>query len=136
LRPDLRIMLTGRIPEAYVPEQDLRLSLYARLARLADPAALTMFAHELEDRFGPRPPELDALIALHRLRLACASRGVARVDAGPRGVALTGADGLDPLTKACGATVRDGRVLLPVAAADPAAQVARLLDVLGAALRS
>lgn len=61
--------------------------------------------------------------------------GGADPGAGPRGVALTGADGLDPSTKACGATVRDGRVLLPVATADPAAQVARLLEVLGAALR-
>ena len=131
--PTLNTGLTGHIPESYVPEQDLRLSLYARLARLSEPAALLAFAHELKDRFGPRPPELDALISLHRLRLACIDRGVAELDAGPRGVALTflkqsESDGLGWLTDACGATVRDGRVILPLAMADPATRVTRLLE--------
>ena len=130
--PDLRTALTGHIPETYVPEQDLRLSLYARLARLSQPAALSAFADELADRFGPRAPELDSLILLHRLRLACTERGVARLDAGPRGTALTplgstDISGLARLADACGGTVRDGRVLLKLALADPAARAAALL---------
>jgi len=87
--PALHTGLAGRIPKLYIPEQDLRLSLYARLARFPEPAALLAFAHELEDRFGPRPRELDALIALHRLRLAYISQCVVRLDASPRGAALT-----------------------------------------------
>jgi len=42
-----------------------------------------------------------------------------------------GLDGPNGIAKARGCTVRDGRVLLPEAEADPAVRMARLLDVLG-----
>ena len=133
--PILHTGLNGHIPEAYVPEPDLRLSLYDRLAQPSEPAALLTFTEELEDRFGSRPPELDSLIALHRLRLACIDQRVMRLDAGPRGTALTPLDGsqaeaLSRLAEICSGTLRDGRVLLPLAMADPTARVAQLLETL------
>ena len=130
--PDLRTGLGGCIPDSYIPEQDLRLSVYAQLAHLADPAALLAFGDELADRFGPRPPALDALLSLHRLRVACLAHGIARLDAGPRGVALTLHDGAEPdrMAQAFSGTLHDGRVLLPIAAADPAARAAEVLAAL------
>ena len=133
--PVLHTGLTGHIPEAYVPEPDLRLSLYARLAQLSEPADLLTFTEELEDRFGSRPPELESLIALHRLRLACIDQGVTRLDAGPRGTALTPlgvpqAEGLSRLAEVCSGTVRDGRVLFGLAMADPMARVTQLIEAL------
>jgi transcription-repair coupling factor (superfamily II helicase) len=46
-------------------------------------------AEEIEDRFGPPPDELTALLAVNRLKRLCREAGVARVDAGPQAIALT-----------------------------------------------
>ncbi|RVT90382.1 helicase-related protein [Sphingomonas crocodyli] len=87
--PDIRLACDANLPETWIPEEDLRLGLYIRLARLDDDAAVDAFAEELEDRFGALPPEAGRLIALARIRrLACATR-VARIDAGPAAIALT-----------------------------------------------
>jgi transcription-repair coupling factor (superfamily II helicase) len=77
------------LPDSYVPEPDLRIALYARLAESRDAVALDGLADELEDRFGPPPAEVDGLIRLARLRLSAASLGIGRIDGGPNAVALT-----------------------------------------------
>lgn len=70
--PDLRVGLTGRLPSSYVPEFNLRLGLYSRMARLTHPPELTGFENELADRFGPPPLKLAGLLAVIRLRCWCA----------------------------------------------------------------
>ncbi len=114
--PDLHVELAGRIPDAYVPEENLRLSLLRRLARTTDIAALRAFADELEDRFGPLPPETESLLTLQRLRIVCRAHRIARVDAGPRACALTAADPAAAalLARELGAKEKDGRVLSAV----------------------
>jgi transcription-repair coupling factor (superfamily II helicase) len=79
----------GRFPQAWVPEENLRLTLLRRLARLRDPAALDEFGAELADRFGEPPREAIALLDQARLRLVAGIRGVAALEVGPKGVALT-----------------------------------------------
>ena len=88
-RPDLRIGLTGRFPEDWVPEIETRLSLYGRLARLVEPASIDQFEEELEDRFGALPDAAQALIRLARVRTLAFAANVARIDAGPAAIALT-----------------------------------------------
>ncbi|HVL71708.1 MAG TPA: TRCF domain-containing protein, partial [Beijerinckiaceae bacterium] len=82
----------GAIPAAYVPEPELRLNLYARLARLAGDEVEAL-RDELEDRFGPLPEEAARLLALADLRRRCRELSIARLDSGPRGVAVTFRDG-------------------------------------------
>lgn len=90
LRPAaLNIGSLGTIPETYVPEAVVRINLYARLQRIAKRDDLDAFAEELEDRFGPLPEEVTQLITVTRIALAAGSIGVARIDAGPLGIALT-----------------------------------------------
>ena len=127
--PELHVGLTGRIPADHVPETDLRLSLYRRLARMADPAELAEFEDEMADRFGPVPPELAALFALSRLRLHCTRAGLARLDAGPQAAALTPCDPADVqrLGDTLGGRVRDGRVILDIAEPRAEARVERLI---------
>jgi transcription-repair coupling factor (superfamily II helicase) len=49
--------LAAGIPEEYVPDQNLRLRLYRRLADLGDETSLDALSAEFADRFGP-PPEM------------------------------------------------------------------------------
>ena len=129
----LRASLAGCIPDAYVPEANLRLSLYRRLARLDGLAAVTDFANELQDRFGPVPDEVAALLTLARLRTVLRTSGVVQADLGPQAVALTptGLEGLARLGRL--GVVRGERVVLPLAMPDPAEQVAQLTAMLAAA---
>ncbi|SDG88459.1 transcription-repair coupling factor [Roseospirillum parvum] len=77
------------IPETYVPDLSLRLSLYRRLADLTEEAEIEDLAGELEDRFGPRPPEVDNLLAVVGLKALCRKANVEKVEAGPKGAVLT-----------------------------------------------
>jgi transcription-repair coupling factor (superfamily II helicase) len=87
--PELNLGAAGEIPADYVPEPDLRLNLYARLARVSEPADAEHLAEEIEDRFGAPPTSVRDLLAIARLRAQCRALGVARVDAGPLAIALT-----------------------------------------------
>jgi len=87
--PELRVGQAGALPASWIPEADVRLGLYARLARLVGAGAIDAFEEELIDRFGPLPEAAVTLLALARLRVLAKVAKVARVDAGPGGVALT-----------------------------------------------
>ncbi|MEC8098662.1 MAG: transcription-repair coupling factor, partial [Pseudomonadota bacterium] len=50
--PQINAGISVMIPEAYVPDLDLRMGLYRRLANLEDRRAIDAFAVELVDRFG------------------------------------------------------------------------------------
>ncbi len=134
LPPAVRAALPARIPADAVPEPSLRLHLLRRLARLPDDAALHDFADELQDRFGPPAPELQALLSLARLRVLCWATGVAAADLGPQAAALTPADPADVAAMAAriGGEARGGRAALSWAERDPAAQVARLAAIMAA----
>ncbi len=133
--PDLHTEVSGRIPEDLVPEPDLRLDLYRRLARMTDPAAVTDFAEELRDRFGELPAEVVALLDLARLRAWCASHGIARLDAGPTAVAFTLADPvavkLVMLAAQTSGTVKDDRVIAHLAVHDPVERLQAVQAMLG-----
>jgi transcription-repair coupling factor (superfamily II helicase) len=72
-----------------VPEPEVRLNLYAKIAHGLDRGSEARIAEEIEDRFGPPPDELTALLAVNRLKRLCREAGVSRVDAGPHAIALT-----------------------------------------------
>jgi transcription-repair coupling factor (superfamily II helicase) len=54
--PELHLSLKAFLPEDYVPDSQVRLSLYKRLSLVRAAAGLEAVASELQDRFGP-PPE-------------------------------------------------------------------------------
>ena len=86
--PEIHIDRSGSLPADYIPEPELRLNLYARLSRVSEPHEAEAIAEEMADRFGPPPAEVEALLERTRLRALCRANGVARVDAGPKGIAL------------------------------------------------
>ena len=72
----LDLPLTALIPAIYVVDTELRLNLYRRIATVADQRQLSDIRHELLDRFGPLPNEVERLLALIALRLRCAALGI------------------------------------------------------------
>ena len=86
------------IPESYVAELNVRLSLYRRIAALEDREQTEAFAAELIDRFGPVPDELENLLRIVAIKRLCRQAGVEKVDAGPKGavVSFRGGDFANP----------------------------------------
>jgi transcription-repair coupling factor (superfamily II helicase) len=77
------------IPEAYVPDLNVRLALYRRLSdaeRVDDREAL---ASELIDRFGPLPPEADQLLKVVAIKGLCREANVSKIDVGPKGAVVS-----------------------------------------------
>ena len=87
--PEVNLGCEATIPAAYIPEPEVRLNLYHRIARAASAREVVALAEEIADRFGGRPPELDRLLVLARLAVACRLRGVERLDGGPQALAMS-----------------------------------------------
>lgn len=86
--PTINLGVPVLIPEAYVPDLDLRLGLYRRLSGLASKVEMEGFAAELIDRFGPLPKEVNTLMLVVRIKAMCKRAGIARLDAGPKGATV------------------------------------------------
>ncbi len=92
--PQINLGAAVLIPESYVADLDLRLSLYRRLSELEEEEQLEGFAAEMIDRFGSLPSEVDHLIEIVRIKIWCRRAGLAKIDSGPKGVVLTFHDDL------------------------------------------
>ena len=64
------------IPETYVPDTNLRLRLYRRLADLTDKSALEALAAEFTDRFGPLPEMITNLFYQMQVKLLAEAAGL------------------------------------------------------------
>jgi transcription-repair coupling factor (superfamily II helicase) len=76
------------IPDAYVPDLNVRLALYRRLSDAERPEDREALAAELIDRFGPLPSEADALLKVVAIKGLCRQANVAKVDVGPKGAVV------------------------------------------------
>jgi transcription-repair coupling factor (superfamily II helicase) len=86
--PQINLGVAVMIPDAYVPDLDIRLGLYRRLSSLATKVELEGFAAELIDRFGAIPKEVNTLMLIVRIKAMCKRAGISRIDAGPKGATL------------------------------------------------
>ena len=91
--PAIVVGAEAMVPREFIPEPNVRLEIYRRLARVRSIAALEELSEELADRFGVLPAPLLGLLGMTRLRVLCELHGIAAIYAGPRGVALTECDG-------------------------------------------
>jgi len=71
--------LAAGIPEDYIPDQNLRLRLYRRLADLSDEAALEALAAEFSDRFGSLPEMVTNLFYQMRVKMRAEKAGLVSV---------------------------------------------------------
>ncbi len=86
--PRIAIGTAVLIPEAYVPDLQVRLGLYRRLSTLEQGGDLDAFAAELVDRFGALPEEVSHLLDIIRIKSLCRRAGIAEVEAGPKGMTV------------------------------------------------
>ncbi|MEO1911581.1 MAG: transcription-repair coupling factor [Paracoccus sp. (in: a-proteobacteria)] len=86
--PQLNLGVPVTIPESFVPDLDVRLGLYRRLAELTTKVELEGFAAELIDRFGTLPREVNTLLLVIRIKAMAKRANIARLDAGPKGATI------------------------------------------------
>ncbi|MEO1137916.1 MAG: transcription-repair coupling factor [Pseudomonadota bacterium] len=86
--PQINLGVPVLIPEAYVPDLDVRLGLYRCLSGLSSKVELEGFAAELIDRFGKLPREVNTLLLVVRIKAMCKRAGIAKLDGGPRGATI------------------------------------------------
>ena len=76
----LNLGLNIRIPADYVPEENQRLQMYKRVARVETESQLADVAAELQDRYGPPPAAVRNLLDYASLKLLCMKVGVVAIE--------------------------------------------------------
>jgi len=94
---DLRV--PALLPDDYIFDVSLRLSLYKRIASCGNKNELDDIQVELIDRFGLLPQATKNLVHIAKLRLKAQKIGIARIDAGPAGgsIEFTNDTKVDPM---------------------------------------
>lgn len=80
--------MTALLPDDYVGDVGVRLSLYERLASAIDEAEVSQIAVEMEDRFGSPPPEAKCLVRLMTLKCELRRMRVLGCEANSKSVTL------------------------------------------------
>ena len=77
--PDVVLDHPAHLPDGYVPDDDVKLDLYRRLARSASSGEIDGLRDELRERFGPLPAAVETLLDMTRLRVMGAALGLQNV---------------------------------------------------------
>jgi transcription-repair coupling factor (superfamily II helicase) len=89
LSPQITIDAPILIPEDYVPDLDLRMSLYRRINEFDEADRIEAFGAELIDRFGPLPPPTENLLTLMAIKLNARDAHIAKIDVGAKGALVS-----------------------------------------------
>jgi transcription-repair coupling factor (superfamily II helicase) len=84
----INLRVTVKIPEAYITDQNQRLSTYKRISSLKVDSEIEDLRNELEDRYGPPPREVESLMDYVRLRLLAERVLVRSIERERDGVAI------------------------------------------------
>ena len=97
---EVELRLPAFVPETYIADVHVRLSLYKRTAAADSDEALDGLTAEMYDRFGPLPASAQSLLKIAKLKLLARSIGVRRLDIGPQGGSVTFEEknSIDPAT--------------------------------------
>ena len=76
------------IPERYIEDRDLRMSLYRRIATLSSRAEIDEMGAELVDRFGSLPIEVKFLLRIVRIKEMCRRADIDLFEAGEDGATI------------------------------------------------
>ena len=78
--PEINTDLPVFIPHSYVEESDIRLEIYRRLSTIREESELDEMVKEIQDRFGPVPPEVSNLISVIKIKIGLKNIGSLRLD--------------------------------------------------------
>ena len=87
--PQIQLGTSVVIPESYIEDLNLKLSLYRRLAGAKSDDEIDGIIDEMADRFGAPPPEVKQLAEIVRIKMLCRIAGIEKIDAGPKGALIT-----------------------------------------------
>lgn len=94
--PQINLGASVLIPESYVEDLAVRMSLYRRLNDLDEKQEIEGFAAEMIDRFGALPDEVENLLEILTVKQLCKKAGVSNVDAGPKGAVIAFRNNMPP----------------------------------------
>ena len=84
--PRIDLQVPAFIPPSYIDHMPARLAFYQRLSNITDRAQIAAVQADMEDRFGPLPPEVSHLLAITDLRCLGAAAGVESIAGGSDGI--------------------------------------------------
>jgi transcription-repair coupling factor (superfamily II helicase) len=73
------VKLDAYVPDDYIPQVSQKIAIYQQLAAARTVGAVEDAVASVRDRFGPPPPEFEALVEITRLRVLALKVGVTRV---------------------------------------------------------
>ncbi len=85
---EINLHTPALLPDAYCPDVHERLVIYKRLANCTTPDQLSAMQEELIDRFGMPPPQTEALLECHKLRITAKPLGIVKIDASDAAIQL------------------------------------------------
>jgi transcription-repair coupling factor (superfamily II helicase) len=77
------------IPEKYISDIELRMSMYRRIGNLETHEDIDQMAIELVDRFGKLPKEVDNLLETVKIKQLCKKLDIEKLDAGDKGAVIS-----------------------------------------------
>ncbi len=87
--PQISLGTNVLIPEHYVPDLSVRLSLYRRIGNLQTQDEIFDIKAECSDRFGKLPETMNNLLEIVELKQLCRQLNIQKFDAGDKGFALS-----------------------------------------------
>jgi transcription-repair coupling factor (superfamily II helicase) len=76
----LDVPVDAYLPAAYVPFEAAKIDIHRRIVAAREPGALRAIRDELDDRFGPLPPQAENLLRLQRARIELGLAGARGVE--------------------------------------------------------
>jgi len=78
--PEIHLKADIRIPDDYIPQVNVRLNIYKKIASIEDLAEIDRIKEEILDRFGPMPEPVERLLAYGTVKCLARKLGIVSVD--------------------------------------------------------
>ena len=86
--PQIQIGISSKIPESYISDITIRLSIYRRIAFLESEEEIENIKFELIDRFGDLPLEVHTLLEIILIKQLCKISNIFKIDVGNNGIGI------------------------------------------------
>ncbi|HEX7059348.1 MAG TPA: transcription-repair coupling factor [Solirubrobacterales bacterium] len=88
----LDVPVDAYLPAAYIPFEAAKIDVHRRIAAARAPGELRAIRDELDDRFGPPPPQAENLLALQRARIELGLAGARSIEFRGGRLSVTGVE--------------------------------------------
>jgi transcription-repair coupling factor (superfamily II helicase) len=89
VEPEINLRIPALIPDQYIPDIKLRLSLYKTLSDARDESDIEKIEENLRDQFGNPPESVMNLLGVMLIRLLCKKLFIRDLSAGPKTLSLS-----------------------------------------------